>query len=153
MRNGLILEYDIFLDFDKKCCMEHIKKNQKEIEEYLFKYYNYRLCLAAAKGDAEKVIDYEMDYDLICNELQIKSLHKFWENAKKYESWIEEELGDYWKEEETEDWENVRFKETEAFYWNQKLAIEDGDADMNLIMSPEGEYMLDFEYHIKKNYL
>lgn len=140
MRNGMQLDYEVFMEFDQKCCMEHVEKYRVEIEEYIAKYYDYRLCLAAAENDDEDYSYYLYQYEETRELLEIHSLNELDDVIEDYESWIDLNALANVEANEEYDSQEMTFEEIESEYWNQYFAMENCDGDMNLIMLPEIEH-------------
>lgn len=150
MRNGMQLDYEAFMEFDRKCCMEHVEKHREEIEEYIRKYYDYRLCLSAAENDDEDFYYYLFQYEEMSEVLKITWSDEVNETIALYDNWIDNDTLVNAEVNEEYDNQEKTFDEIESEYWNEYFAVENVDENMNLIMSPEMDHFMDMEYHIKK---
>lgn len=150
IRNGMDLDYEEFMNYDKKSCLEHIKRNRSEIEEYLYKWYDYRYCMEVADSNWEEASNYATFYDIKCDELGISTREAFWDNVKTYESWMEKELEEQLDEREEKFRESrANFKEVKEEYWKKYFSFDEDEENEEFINSPKYE---DYINKLLKNF-
>ena len=150
IRNGLELDYEEFIAYDKKSCLEHIQRNRSEIEEYLYKWYDYRFCIDVVEENWEDASDLAALYDTNCMEWGISSSMEFWNTCNKYESRFDElfqkQLGD---KEDVHNKRKENFEDVKKEYWERYFSFDE-DTENEESMRNDKEQMFDYEYYIRE---